>query len=85
MKNNYIKNFSFDADRKNIPSDNKPAQTYLKGWSFDIIKGNKVVQGGSDSPVLNAKNTATDREIVMGISASTFQTKLILPERSINL
>ncbi|MCM1331306.1 MAG: family 43 glycosylhydrolase [Bacteroides sp.] len=65
-ENNYIRNFSFDADRKNIPSDNKPAQTYIKGWSFDIIKGNKVVQGGADSPVLNAKNTSTDRETVMG-------------------
>lgn len=64
--NNYIKNFSFDADRVNIPSSNKPAQTYIKGWSFDMIKGNKAVQGGTDSPVLNAKNNTTDRETVMG-------------------
>lgn len=64
--NNYIRNFSFDADRKSIPSDNKPAQTYLKGWTFDIIKGNQPVQGGADSPTLNAKNSSTDRKEVMG-------------------
>lgn len=64
--NNYIKNFSFDADRVNIPSTKKPAQTYLKGWSFDVIKGNAIVQGGADSPVLNEKNSKTDRATVMG-------------------
>lgn len=64
--NNYIKNFSFDADRVNIPSTKKPAQTYLKGWSFDVIKGNAIVQGGADSPVLNEKNSKEDRATVMG-------------------
>lgn len=64
--NNYIKNFSFEADRVNIPSGNKPKQTYIKGWSFDVVKGNKIEVGGADSPVLNAKNNTTDRETVMG-------------------
>lgn len=64
--NNYVKNFSFDADRVNIPSTNKPAQTYLKGWSFDVIKGNAIVQGGADSPMLNEKNSKADRAVVMG-------------------
>lgn len=64
--NNYVKNFSFDADRVNIPSTNKPAQTYLKGWSFNVIKGNAIVQGGADSPVLNEKNSKDDRLTVMG-------------------
>ena len=64
--NNYVKNFSFDADRVNIPSTNKPAQTYIKGWSFKVIKGNAIVQGGADSPVLNANNSSADRAYVMG-------------------
>lgn len=64
--NNYIKNFSFDADRVNIPSSNKPAQTYIKGWSFEVTKGNEIKQSSSSSPVLNAKNDKTDRKTVMG-------------------
>ena len=31
--NNYVRNFSFDADRVNIPSANKPSQGYLRGWT----------------------------------------------------
>ncbi len=64
--NNYVKNFSFDADRKNMPSDNKPKQDYLRGWKTTIEKGNKVVVGDGNSPVLNAKNSKTDRATVMG-------------------
>ena len=64
--NNYIKNSSFDADRMDVPSTKKPAQTYLKGWSFNVIQGNKIVQGSADSPMLNANNTTEDRSTVMG-------------------
>ena len=64
--NNYVKNGSFDADRVNIPSANKPAQTYLKGWSSSVVKGNTIVIGGEDSPVLNASNSSTDRATVQG-------------------
>ena len=64
--NNYVRNFSFDADRVNIPSSNKPSQDYLRGWSTSVIKGNKVVIGGADSPTLNGKNNSTDRATVMG-------------------
>jgi len=64
--NNYVKNFSFDADRKNMPSDNKPSQGYLRGWTTETVKGNKVVIGNSNSPVLNASNNTTDRATVMG-------------------
>ncbi|MCR5312313.1 MAG: hypothetical protein K6E54_01455, partial [Bacteroidaceae bacterium] len=64
--NNYVRNFSFDADRIKIPSTNKPAQTYLKGWSFKVKKGNAIVQGGANSPQLNASNTSSDRSSVMG-------------------
>ena len=66
QENNYVKNFSFDADRVNIPSANKPSQTYLRGWTTEVKKGNKVAIGDSDSPVLNGKNSSTDRATVMG-------------------
>lgn len=64
--NNYVKNFSFDADRVNIPSANKPSQAYLRGWTTTVMKGNKVVIGDANSPVLNSKNSKEDRAKVMG-------------------
>lgn len=64
--NNYVKNFSFDADRVNIPSANKPSQAYLRGWTTEVAKGNKVAIGDASSPVLNGKNSSTDRAVVMG-------------------
>lgn len=64
--NNYVKNGSFEADRVNIPSSNKPVQTYLTGWSFQVSKGNVIAVGGAHSPVLNASNSSTDRATVIG-------------------
>lgn len=64
--NNYVKNGSFEADRVNIPSSNKPVQTYLTGWSFVVSKGNTIAVGGAHSPVLNASNSSTDRAVVIG-------------------
>ena len=64
--NNYVRNGSFDADRVNIPSSNKPSQEYLRGWTTVVEKGNKVVIGGADSPVLNARNSKEDRATVTG-------------------
>ena len=64
--NNYVRNFSFDADRVKIPSTSKPAQTYIKGWNFEVVRGNAILQGGEDSPVLNASNSVSDRAYVMG-------------------
>jgi hypothetical protein len=64
--NNYAKNGSFDADRVNIPSGNKPVQTYLTGWSFVVSKGNTIAVGSAQSPVLNASNSSTDRAVVSG-------------------
>lgn len=64
--NNYVKNGSFDADRVNIPSANKPSQAYLHGWTTTVIKGNEVVIGDENSPVLNSSNSSTDRALVMG-------------------
>lgn len=64
--NNYVKNGSFEADRVNIPSGNKPVQTYLTGWTFNVYKGNTIAVGAANSPVLNASNSSTDRAIVIG-------------------
>lgn len=80
-ENNYVKNFSFDADRVNIPSTNKPAQTYLKGWSFTVVKGNQIVQGGADSPVLNANNSSVDRAQVMGNKCLNISDKVAFIRR----
>ena len=74
--NNYVKNFSFDADRVNIPSGNKPKQDYLRGWNTTVLKGNSVVIDGADSPVLNAKNNSTDRATVMGNRCLNMQDKV---------
>ena len=64
--NNYVRNFSFDADRVNIPSANKPSQAFLRGWTTEVKKGNKVDIGDGNSPVLNGKNSSSDRATVMG-------------------
>jgi hypothetical protein len=64
--NNYVKNGSFEADRKRIPSIVKPVQTELTGWTTKIYNGNEVSLDSLNSPVLNYFNTGTDRKIVVG-------------------
>lgn len=74
--NNYVRNHFFNADRVSIPSANKPSQADLKGWKTTVIKGNKVVIGGADSPVLNASNSSADREVVSGNYCLNIQDKV---------
>ncbi|MFG6685835.1 family 43 glycosylhydrolase [Mariniflexile sp. HNIBRBA6329] len=64
--NNYVKNGSFEADRRHIPSPVKPIQEQLKGWFTKIYEGNEIVVGSDDSPVLNYFNTEEDRKQVVG-------------------
>ncbi|MES2276734.1 MAG: family 43 glycosylhydrolase [Bacteroidota bacterium] len=64
--NNYAKNGSFEADRKNIPSPVKPVQEQLTGWATTILAGNKIAIGSADSIVLNHVNSESDRKIVTG-------------------
>ena len=64
--NNYVKNGSFEADRKNIPSTVKPVQQQLTGWTTTVIEGNQISLDTSVSPVLNYNNTETERGIVIG-------------------
>ena len=74
--NNYVRNHFFNADRVKIPSSNKPSQADLKGWKTTVIKGNKVVIGGADSPVLNASNSKEDRAVVTGNYCLNIQDKV---------
>lgn len=64
--NNYVKNGSFEADRRYIPSPVKPLQEQLKGWHSKIYKGNDIVIGSTHSPVLNYFNSSDDRRVVVG-------------------
>lgn len=66
LDNNYVKNGSFEADRRHIPSHVKPVQTFLTGWNTEILKGNKVELDSVKSPVLNFFNTEQDRKMVVG-------------------
>ncbi len=64
--NNYVKNGSFEADRKRIPSVVKPVQTALTGWETQFIKGNKASLDSTKSPDLNHFNTQAERKVVIG-------------------
>ena len=61
-----MKNASFEADRKAMPSPVKPVQTYLIGWETTVLKGNKVSLDTATSPVLNHANSEEERKIVIG-------------------
>ncbi|MBK6829196.1 MAG: hypothetical protein IPG86_21205 [Chitinophagaceae bacterium] len=65
-ENNYVRNGSFEADRKYIPSRFKPVQTELTGWTNEVTSGNKISLDSLTSPLLNHNNSATDRKTVIG-------------------
>jgi len=62
---NYVKNGSFEADRRRIPSMVKPVQQHLTGWFSTVMAGNKIVVD-TLSPTLNYFNTEDDRKVVIG-------------------
>jgi Glycosyl hydrolases family 43 len=64
--NNFVKNGSFEADRRRIPSPVKPVQQYLSGWNTIVMEGNKISLDSSISPDLNYFNSQGDRKIVIG-------------------
>ncbi len=64
--NNYVKNGSFDADRRAIPSNFKPIQQELLGWQTTVIEGNNISLDTATSPILNHTNSEEDRKIVIG-------------------
>lgn len=63
--NNWIKNPSFEADRKQMPSTVKPVQTRLLGWETTVVEGTEISLD-SLSPVLNHANSQEDRQQVIG-------------------
>ncbi len=63
--NNWVKNASFEADRKQMPSSVKPVQTRILGWETTVIKGTEISLD-SLSPVLNHANTEEERKVVIG-------------------
>lgn len=74
--NNYIKNGSFEADRRHIPSPVKPVQIQLTGWSSEVIEGNKIGLDSINSPVLNHFNTESERKIVIGEKSLNISDKI---------
>lgn len=74
--NNYVKNGSFEADRRKIPSPAKPVQTYLLGWTTTVLAGNQVSLDSSTSPQLNYFNTESDRHIVIGKKSLCISDKI---------
>lgn len=74
--NNFVKNGSFEADRKYIPSQVKPVQTQLTGWTTTVIKGNSISLDSSSSPVLNHENTSGERKIVIGERSLNISDKM---------
>ncbi|HPR31582.1 MAG TPA: family 43 glycosylhydrolase [Prolixibacteraceae bacterium] len=63
--NNWVKNASFEADRKQMPSPKKPVQTRLLGWETTVINGTEISLD-SLSPELNHANTEEERKVVVG-------------------
>ena len=54
-ENNYVRNGSFDADRRQIPIHHKPDQDFVSGWTVEPAGG-----------FLNATNKTCDKAFVTG-------------------
>lgn len=74
--NNYVKNGSFEADRKNIPSTVKPVQQQLTGWFTTVMEGNAISLDSSSSPVLNHNNSEAERKVVIGEKSLAISDKV---------
>jgi hypothetical protein len=74
--NNYVRNGSFEADRRKIPSHFKPVQEQLTGWVTVVGKGNPIGLDSLNSPVLNHFNTTAEREVVIGEKSLNISDKI---------
>ena len=74
--NDYVKNGSFEADRRRIPSHVKPVQEFLLGWVTTVTEGNKISLDSNSSPVLNYFNSESDRKIVTGEKSLSISDKI---------
>ncbi|WP_370476312.1 family 43 glycosylhydrolase [Tamlana flava] len=79
--NNYVKNPSFEADRRTIPSPVKPIQAHITGWITHIYQGNTVLVGEDESPQLNYFNTREDRKKVIGEKSLNIEDKVPFKRR----
>jgi len=79
--NNYVKNGSFEADRRTIPSHAKPVQEFLLGWTTKVIEGNSISLDSNRSPVLNYFNTENDRKTVIGEKSLCISDKINFSRR----
>lgn len=64
--NNYVKNGSFEADRRLIPEPVKPRQDVLTGWTTTIIKGSPIGNDYDNGIKLNKNNSEDDQKNVVG-------------------
>ncbi len=74
--NNYVKNGSFEADRKTLPSNFKPIQTALTGWVTTIIEGTAISLDTFNSPLLNHHNSESERKVVIGEKSLNISDKI---------
>ena len=74
--NNYVRNGSFEADRRTVPLSVKPRQSELTGWTTEVISGNKVEIDNPDTPQLNYFNTRDDRKVVIGEKSINISDKI---------
>ncbi|MFB9109718.1 family 43 glycosylhydrolase [Flavobacterium gyeonganense] len=74
--NDYVKNGSFEADRRHIPSPVKPVQKELTGWTNEVIEGNKISLDTLTSPVINYFNSENDKKIVIGEKSLNITDKI---------
>ncbi|HEX7844616.1 MAG TPA: family 43 glycosylhydrolase [Chitinophagaceae bacterium] len=74
--NNYIKNGSFEADRKTIPSTVKPIQKELLGWATTVIEGTAISLDTNSTPFLNHHNTREERKLVVGEKSLNISDKV---------
>lgn len=65
-KNNYVKNFSFEADRRLIPEPVKPRQDVLTGWTTTYLQGSPVGNDYDNGIKLNKNNSEADQQHVVG-------------------
>jgi Glycosyl hydrolases family 43 len=79
--NNYVRNASFEADRRYVPTHVKPVQDQLTGWYSTVLKGNAISQDSLKSPVLNYFNTEADRKIVIGEKSLAITDNVVFHRR----
>ena len=74
--NNYVKNGSFEADRRKVPNPVKPVQLKLTGWNIKVIEGNEISFDTITSPYLNHDNSENDRKVVIGEKSLAISDKV---------